>query len=159
VLPVKLKAGAIYRVGINSSSHQNFKSAGGVSAPPSVLYFTTQGAPADVQNQLRVPTIVSLEPANGAMNVDPNIDTIKVTFDMPMGAGMSWTGGGPSFPKLAEGKKPSWSADGLTCTLPVVLEPGKDYQLGLNSASHKNFQSRAGVPLAPVVYKFRTASK
>jgi beta-lactamase regulating signal transducer with metallopeptidase domain len=157
-LPVKLEAGAMYRLGINSSMHLNFKSAAGIPAAPSVLYFTTVGATGEQEKQLRAPMVVSLNPPNGAIDVDPKKDTLQVTFDMPMGAGMSWTGGGPTFPKLAEGKKPSWSADGLTCTLPVMLEPGKEYQLGLNSASHKNFQNKAGVPLTPVVYKFRTAN-
>jgi hypothetical protein len=84
---------------------------------------------------------------------------LKVTFDVPMGGGMSWTGGGEQFPKLPEGKQASWSADELTCTLPVKLEPGHDYQLGLNSPRFKNFQSKAGVPLEPVVYKFHTTAR
>jgi hypothetical protein len=155
-LPVKLEAGKMYRLGINSSMHQNFRSKEGVAATTSVVYFTTKGATGEVQNQLRAPEVASLQPANGAMDVDPNTTELKVTFNMPMNSGMSWTGGGPTFPKLPEGKKPSWSADGLTCTLPVILEPNKEYTLGLNSASHKNFQSKSGVPLAPVVYKFKT---
>jgi beta-lactamase regulating signal transducer with metallopeptidase domain len=155
-LPVKLAAGAMYRVGINSSSHQNFKSASGTPAAPAAIYFTTTGASAEVQNQTRAPEVVSMEPKNGAADVDPKTDSLKVTFNMPMNSGMSWTGGGPTFPKIPDGKKPSWSADGLTCTLPVTLEPAHEYTLGLNSPSHKNFQSKSGVPLAPVTYKFRT---
>jgi RNA polymerase sigma-70 factor (ECF subfamily) len=156
-LPVKLEKASFYRLGINSSMHQNFRSADGTPALPAAIFFTTQGASDEVQAQAKAPEVKSLEPNNGAMNVDPKTTELKVTFNMPMNSGMSWTGGGPSFPKLAEGKKPSWSADGLTCTLPVVLEPGHDYQLGLNSVSHKNFQSKAGVPLEPVTYRFRTA--
>ncbi len=70
---------------------------------------------------------------------------------------MSWTGGGPGFPKDSpDGKKPSWSKDGRTCTLPVLLDPGHGYELGLNSLKHINFQSKWGMPLEPTVYKFRT---
>ena len=158
VLPVKLEPGKFYRVGINSKSYQNFKGKDGVAAPPSEVHFTTQGATAEVERQARVPQIARLEPKNGAADVDPKTETLKVTFNMPMGEGMSWTGGGPAFPKLAESKQASWSEDRLTCTLPVALEPDREYQLGLNSLSHNNFQSQSGVPLPPAVYTFRTRS-
>ena len=75
---------------------------------------------------------------------------------MPMGDGMSWTGSGPNFPSIPAGEKPRWSADGRTCTLTVALKPDHEYRLGLNSLSHINFQSKWGVPLEPVVYRFRT---
>lgn len=156
VLPVKLEMGNYYRLGINSTSNQNFRSSDGVPAPPSVIYFTTMGASMEINARLRIPTIEKLEPENGAMDVDPATQELRVTFNVPMGAGMSWTGGGPQFPKIVEGKTGSWSSDRRTCTLPVSLEPGHDYQLGINSLSHINFQSEWGVPLKPVVYKFRT---
>ena len=63
---------------------------------------------------------------------------------------------GPSFPSCRRAKKPSWSEDRKTCVLPVELEPGRYYRLGLNSQSFKNFQSEGGVPLEPVVYSFKT---
>ena len=44
VLPVKLQAAHYYRVGINSKSYRNFRSAGGLSARPTAIYFTTRGA-------------------------------------------------------------------------------------------------------------------
>lgn len=46
--------------------------------------------------------------------------------------------------------------DRRTCVLPVRLEPNHRYRLGLNSRSHRNFRSAAGVSLAPVVYVFHT---
>lgn len=159
VLPVKLAAGSYYRLGVNSTGAKNFQSKSGQSAPPAVLYFATKGADAEVEARVKAPRIASLSPENSAADVDPNTDSLRVTFDTPMDEGMSWTGGGAQFPKLAEGKKPSWSADGLTCTLPVALEPDHEYQLGLNSLEHINFQSRWGVPLKPAVYKFRTRAK
>jgi beta-lactamase regulating signal transducer with metallopeptidase domain len=155
-LPVKLEKGTFYRLGINSSTHLNFSSREGVPAEPVTIFFTTEGASQDVQKQAEAPTIVKLDPVNGAMDVDPNTKELRVTFNMPMGSGMSWVGGGPQFPKIPQGGKGSWSADELTCTLPVTLEPGHDYELGLNSSRFTNFQSKAGVPLKPVVYKFRT---
>lgn len=106
-----------------------------------------------------VPQIVSTSPPNGATDVDPSITEITVTFDRDMGMGFSWTGGGPTFPKVPAGKKPQWTEDGKTCVLPVELKPDSFYMLGLNSPSHKNFQSEGGVPLDPVLYTFRTAKE
>jgi bla regulator protein BlaR1 len=156
VLPVQLEAGHFYRVGINSTSYQNFRSANGVPASPSAIYFTTRGASEDLKRKASKPQIVGLNPKNGAQDVDPNLTEIRVTFNVPMGGGCSWTGGGPDFPKGREGKQVYWTEDQKTCVLPVQLEPGKTYRLGLNSPSHKNFQSAGGVPLDPVGYTFRT---
>jgi beta-lactamase regulating signal transducer with metallopeptidase domain len=156
VLPVKLEAGHYYRVGINSQSYQNFKSAKGVPARPSAIYFTTQGASEDLKRKTSKPQIVGLIPRNGTTDVDPKLTEIRVTFNVAMGEGCSWTGGGSDFPKAPEGKQVYWTDDHKTCVLPVELQPGKVYRLGLNSPSHKNFQSTGGVPLDPVSYTFRT---
>jgi hypothetical protein len=155
-LPVKLEAGKYYRVGINSTSHQNFRSAQGVPVKPSAIYFTTKGASADVQEKTAEPKIVTMTPKNGANDVDPNIKELRVTFSVPMKNGFSWTGGGPSFPPNPDGKRPYWTDDQKTCVLPVELKPGAEYRIGLNSPSHKNFQSANGVPLEPVTYTFKT---
>jgi hypothetical protein len=90
--------------------------------------------------------------------VSPDLKVIRVEFDMPMNTGgFSFTGGGPTFPTIPEGQRPRWSRDGKTCTLPVELKPDTQYELGLNSISHKNFASRWGVPLEPVAYRFHTS--
>lgn len=154
-LPVKLEAAKYYRVGINSTSFQNFKSADGVPARPSAIYFTTKGASDALKKKATVPTIVGLEPKNGAQDVDPELKEIRVTFNVPMGGDFSWAGGGETFPG-AEGKRAFWTEDKKTCVLPVDLKPGREYMLGLNSPSHKNFQSEGGVPLVPVRYTFKT---
>lgn len=156
VLPVKFEAGSYYRVGINSSNHQNFRGAKGAAAESSAIYFATRGASEDIKARVQVPVITAIEPKNGAGDVDPATTELRVTFDVPMGEGMSWTGGGERFPKLADGKTAQWSADGLTCTLSVVLQPDHDYELGINSVRHNNFQSKWGVPLEAVAYKFHT---
>jgi hypothetical protein len=160
VLPVQLKRGAFYRVGINSSSHQNFRSATGVPAETAAIYFTTRGASRGVASRVRVPEVVECEPENGADGVDPTLKTLRVTFNMPMDtSSFSWTGGGPTFPTIPQGAKAGWSRDGRTALLPVKLESGKHYELGLNSVSHKNFASKWGVPLAPVRYEFSTTGE
>jgi beta-lactamase regulating signal transducer with metallopeptidase domain len=156
VLPVQLEEGRFYRLGINSSSFRNFRSARGIAAPPAALYFTTAGASGEVESRLRVPKIVTLEPANGTADVDPQTSELRVTFDVRMGKGMSWTGSGPGFPKSSAGSHASWSSDGKTCTLPVSLEPVHSYRLGVNGRRFINFESEWGVPLQPFAYQFNT---
>lgn len=156
VLPVKLEAGRYYRVGINSKSHRNFRSRAGMPTPPAAIYFTTQGASEELKAKTQVPTVLEMSPANGATDVDPGLTELRVTFSVPMGGGFSWTGGGPEYPDGVEGKGPYWTAEQRTCVLPVELKPNHGYRLGLNSFSHKNFQSAAGVPLEPVSYTFKT---
>lgn len=159
VLPVKLESGHSYRLGINSPSYRNFRSAAGVPAMTSAIWFTTSGTSDKAAEQDQGPKIVSLTPANGAKDVSPDLKELRVTFNVRMGAGCSWTGGGPQFPTIPEGQKPSWTEDGKTCVLPVALKPNTQYRLGLNSPSFKNFRSAKGVPLAPVVYTFKTSGQ
>ena len=158
VLPVKLEPGRYYRVGINSKSHRNFRGKNGVPTPPSAIYFTTAGASEELKARTQKPVVLEMSPANGAENVDPATTELRVTFSVPMGGGFSWTGGGPEYPPGIEGKGPYWTEDQRTCVLPVKLEPNHAYRLGLNSFSHKNFQSAAGVPLEPVEYSFRAGN-
>lgn len=159
VLPVTLKRGSYYRLGINAKSFLNFKSADGKPVPPMAIFFTTKGATRDQENRVMIPQIVKLTPANGDTEVKAATRAIRVTFNVPMGEGMSWTGGGELFPEIPQGKRPTWSNGGRTCTLPVTLQPNHEYKLGLNSLSHNNFQSKWGVPLAPIVYSIHTASQ
>jgi hypothetical protein len=102
------------------------------------------------------PEIVDLNPRNGAPDADPNLTELRVTFNMPMAGGFSWTGGGEHFPAIPKDQRPHWTADRKTCVLPVELKPDWEYQLGLNSPSFRNFRSAEGVALDPVPYSFRT---
>lgn len=159
VLPVTLQGASYYRVGINSKSYQNFRSASGVPANPSAIYFTTQGASEALQRKVKAPIVVTLNPRNGAQDVSPAVTELRVSFNLPMGKGMSWCGDGPTFPESPAGSKAYWTDGGKTCVLPVALKPGVSYEIGLNSPSFNNFQSAAGVPIAPVQYIFKTADK
>jgi hypothetical protein len=156
VLPVKLEAAHLYRVGINAPSFRNFQSAAGAPVNPTAIYFTTKGASAELKAKVRKPVVVKMEPANGAKDVDPSITELRVTFDMPMGSGCSWCGGGPNFPENPEGKRAGWSDDHKTAILPVRLKPGWNYQLWLNSPSYNSFASEAGVSLDSMEYSFST---
>jgi hypothetical protein len=159
---VTLQAAHYYRVGINSTSYQNFKSAAGKAAMPSAIYFTTKGASQELKARVLVPQVVSYAPSNGAQNVSTAVTELRVTFSLPMGGGCSWCTAGEDdhdFPKGPAGKGVSWTADKKTCVLPVELKPNMTYRLSLNDADHKNFQSDAGVPLEPAAYTFKTSDK
>ena len=156
VLPVRLQAARYYRVGINSPSFMNFRSAGGVAARPAAIYFTTRGAGAALRALAIKPRIVNLVPANGARNVDPSLTAIRVTFNVPMSSGFSWTGGGPEFPVIPRGRRPYWTNGHKVCVLPVKLQPHHTYRLGLNSLTYIGFENAGDVPLDPVTLIFST---
>ncbi len=155
VLPVRLEQVVLSR------RHQfdqlpEFQSGQGVPAPPSAIYFATKGADKEIAERVKVPKIVKFEPANGDEAADTQLQEIRVTFDMPMAEGMSWTGGGEEFPKPIKGKKAFWSDEQKDVHAPRGVGAGSSYRLGINSQSHINFQSQWGVPVAPVEYKFKT---
>ncbi len=149
-LPVKLEKGRLYRIGINSNSHRNFASTSGVPARNRVLYFVTAGADADTVAMAKPPKAV-------AKVVSADGNSVSVTFDRPMGGGASWTKAGGLFPKTTG--RYEWSADRRICTLPVALETGETYRVGLNSPHHINFQSEHGVPCEPEVWEFQFQGK
>jgi hypothetical protein len=160
ILPVKLDEARFYRVGINSQSFQNFRSAVGVSALPSAIYFTTQEASDALKAKVLSPQVVRFSPENGAENV-PLLSELYVTFDTPMAGGFSWCQAGEDdhdFPKISEGQRPRWTGDKKTAVLPVQLKPGMTYRLILNAPGYNNFQSEWGVPLASVTYTFKTGN-
>jgi hypothetical protein len=101
------------------------------------------------------PKVVSTIPATGETEVDPALVEITVTFDRDMGGGMSWTGGGPNFPAIPEGKRGNWR-DKRTCVLPVQLKPAWIYRVGINAPSFKNFRSAEGIPVEPTAIFFTT---
>ena len=101
------------------------------------------------------PQIVSTSPARGAADVNPSLKEITVTFDQDMGDGMLWTGGGPEFPAILEGAQAHWR-DNRTCVLPVKLQGGHHYRVGINSQSYQNFRSAAGVPALTSAISFTT---
>ncbi len=101
------------------------------------------------------PQIVSTSPERGASDVDPALREITVTFDCDMAPGFSWTGGGPEFPAGQPGQKPYWR-DKRTCVLPVQLESGSSYRVGINAPSFKNFRSADGTPAGISEIRFTT---
>ncbi len=106
------------------------------------------------------PIVLATNPPTLATDVPPDLDAITVTFDRPMtDKSWSWTGGGDTFPKIPRGKRPTYDKTRMTCTLPVRLEPGKVYWVGINSPSHRNFRGHNGVPAKRYAILFATKGK
>ena len=106
----------------------------------------------------RRPKVVSINPPDGATDIDPALTEIRVKFDRLMNIS-SWAivGGGPNFP---ETKGPGrYDLARTTWTIPVKLKPNWDYELMLNSSRHQGFQALDGTPLAPVHVRFHTAKQ
>lgn len=101
------------------------------------------------------PVVVSTNPKVFASDVEPSLTAITVTFDQPMmDKSWSWTGGGDTYPKLSG--QPSYDENKTICSLPVQLEAGKVYWVGINSPSFRNFKSKGGVCAKPYVILFAT---
>ena len=172
-LPVKLEPGKVYWIGINSPSNRNFQTADGQPMAWYIILFATRSAdgkatpiPQQMLDRAKTinnaagkaaPVVVKTAPAPLADSVPATLDKITVTFDQPMKDGSwSWTGGGETFPQITG--QISYDAAKTTCTLPVKLEPGKLYVIGINGGRFRNFQTAAGVPAKTHLLVFSTAS-
>lgn len=85
------------------------------------------------------PVVVSTVPQAGAVDVDPALTEIKVTFSKHMQNG-NWAFAQLSkehFPETTG--KPRYEADRRTCVLPVKLEAGKTYVIALNKPPYDSF--------------------
>ena len=109
------------------------------------------------QSRDKGPKIVAMVPANGAQDVDPNLRAIVITFDRPM-RDRSWSvvtlGTPEQMPKAAGPLR--YDPARRVFTMPVQLQPGKEYRFGLNGGRYQNFRSDESIPLAPVVVRFKT---
>lgn len=186
-LPVKLEPGHVYMIGFNGPGYHFFQNPGHMPAQPYVLLFATRSAegkptplPIDLVSQVErfntepgspvpqyasrtreeaanVPHVVRTDPATCSGDVSPTVTRITVTFDRKMADGSwSWTGGGATYPKTTG--RPSYDAAWRVCTLPVRLEPGKVYCLGINSPSFRNFRAEDGTSAKPYMIVFATQS-
>lgn len=96
------------------------------------------------------PKVISTSIADGARNVDPGTMSIVVRFSMPMNRL------GPFKDSKLNGGR--FDAGGTSVTIPVSLEPGRDYAFPLRWAGGQNFVSADGVPLPEKVLRFHTAA-
>ncbi len=143
------------------------QSAGGLD-----VYTWKREVPADTKNEVDVylksgsatsraagPNVVSTSPKTYADNVPATTTELAVTFDQAMRDGSwSWTHRFPEADPQFAGN-PKYDSDLKTCRIPVKLEPGKWYWVGINSPGYQNFKNSAGVSSAPYVLVFATASE
>ncbi len=100
--------------------------------------------------------VISTNPEVYSGSAPATLEAIEVTFNTTMkNGGWSWTGGGDTFPESAGSI--SYDSKRRTCRMPVKLQPGKVYWVGINSPSHKNFKSAKGEPAKRYVILFATA--
>lgn len=102
-----------------------------------------------------MPKVVSIEPSNGSMDVDPSLTRIVVRFDRPMNRGhySVMKTSDEHWPPVA---KAGFDQTGTIFTMEVSLKPGSDYEFSLNSAGGGNFTSADGTRLEAVPVRFRT---
>ncbi|MHC4956713.1 MAG: DUF4932 domain-containing protein [Planctomycetota bacterium] len=103
------------------------------------------------------PRLASIEPANGATEVDPDLKAIVIRFDRPMLNQWSVVKANAPFPKVTG--KVFFDKAMKVLTIPVALEPITQYRFFLNSDALTNFRSAQGVPLAPVEIAFKTRAR
>lgn len=100
------------------------------------------------------PRVIATSPLHGEAGVDPaTCGAVRVTFDRDMRPeGYSFMGGGPSFPEVTGA--PRWEG-ARTIVLPVRLEPGRVYSMGVGREVGNAFRAAEGgassVP-APLVF-------
>ncbi len=94
---------------------------------------------------------------NHSSHVSPNITEITITFSQPLNGHNTGVDfgelGQDAFPKgTINGRR--WGDDNSSWTIPVVLEPNKEYQLYITN----NFRTEESIPLKPYLIAFRTGN-
>jgi len=118
---------------------------------PLVVNYFNETAPRMQQILDRLqPKVISASVAQGARNVDPGLMAITVRFSMAMNrAGPGKTA------KLSGGR---FDQSGTAVTIPVTLEPEREYAIPLRWAGGQPFRSANGVPLPDTVLRFQTGA-
>ena len=104
------------------------------------------------------PKLVSTSPPFWATNVNPSTNTLSLTFDQSMRTRFSdWFGKDVLSPDSS--LKTTFSADHLSCSVDVHLNPGRVYICGLNERGIPGvgFQNEKGLTLRPTYLVFQTA--
>lgn len=101
-----------------------------------------------------LPSILNSNPRSGDTSVDPSLTTATVTFDRLMTPSGFLTGRRPLLP-VPEGATLVWR-DRRTVEIPIKLEPGKMYAIGVNGPEYRVLKTSAGMPFPPRVITFCT---
>jgi hypothetical protein len=103
------------------------------------------------------PAVASSSPQTGSDDVDPNLNTVTVTFDQDMfQSGWAWcqVAGPYNYPEVTGTPR---YIDSRTCALPVKLLPAKSYLLVVNAPPYDSFKSTDQVPAKEYAIVFATA--
>jgi RNA polymerase sigma-70 factor (ECF subfamily) len=102
-------------------------------------------------------SVVQTEPKLGDADVDPETTKeIRVTFSKPMtDKTWSWVIGNVYASPESNGEV-HYLADKKTCVMPVKLEPGKTYVVGINGGRFHNFKDAEGHSSLAMTLAFRT---
>jgi hypothetical protein len=118
---------------------------------PRVVVFFNQAAGSihDLTDSLQ-PKVVSTSIADGARDVDPGVTKIAIRFSMPMNRT------GPDRSAKVSGGR--FDGAGTELTIPIALEPERDYAIPLRWSGGQSFVSASGVPLPDTVLRFSTGA-
>jgi Bacterial Ig-like domain len=104
------------------------------------------------------PVVLDIVPKVGAVDVDPGLREIRVTFSKKM-TDNSWSfTEGKSYAVPKPDGKIHYARDKRMRVMPVKLEAGKTYVLRINSERFRNFKDAEGRPALPYLVVFRTKS-
>ena len=101
------------------------------------------------------PQVVTTNPVNGSVDVDPSLTEISVTFNEEMMDACSWCmENKESFPQI--NGTPSYTDGNTKNIVPVKLESGKEYVIWINTSQYTNFKDKAGNSTVPYKLTFKT---
>jgi len=140
-----------------------------LNPPPYISFFDTEGNPLPTYTfsfsvggspDPGAPTVQSTNPANGAVEVDRELETVTITFSKRMADQVNVTNSG-GWPISASTPR-TWSADGRTLSLSrddagTPLEPSTAITLHLN-ANGAGFEDMEGKPLGAYSLTFTTST-
>jgi len=106
----------------------------------------------------RAPRVVATLPRAGDDAVDPGVSEVFVQFDQDMSReSYSWVqSGAGDFPEKTGSPR---FVTARTCMLPVKLQPGRSYWIGINHGRFVSFVSTSGAQAETFVLEFKTKSR
>lgn len=106
------------------------------------------------------PVVVKTIPESGAIDVDPNLSELSVTFSKKMFPyGFAWCSAGGNLPETPDKDYSHFLSDQKTCVLTVRLEPGMRYHIWINlPPEFLAFRDLDNTPAVPYLFTFETKS-
>jgi len=128
-----------------------------LNVPDEIQKLTLRKKQAMARLEAHSPKIVSINPPDGAQDVDPLLRFITVVFDRPMRGGYSvmTRGRGMGEAPVTRGEC-RWDSTKTVFAWPVTLQPDTEYGFSLNGKWNLEFQSVGGDPLVPTLIRFKT---